>query len=138
MSDVTLPQRVQALAADAHLTQDAYSRLDILDAYLAIPSDRPHPQIKRIRDDHASQVATYLIALRNTADLFLRAVDGLDRPDEPEEPEQTDEDVADAVALESGGQVTLGDIAAALRRMREHGASVESIRYALNKVAEEG
>ncbi|QDP45399.1 hypothetical protein SEA_RAMIEL05_5 [Microbacterium phage Ramiel05] len=135
MSDVTLPQRVQALAADAHLTQDAYSRLDILDAYLAIPSDRPHPQIKRIRDDHASQVATYLIALRNTADLFLRAVDGLDRPDEPE---QTDEDVADAVALESGGQITLGDIAEALRRMREHGASVESIRYALNKVAEEG
>lgn len=138
MTGVTLAQRVQALAADALLVQDAQSRLDILDAYLALPAEHPHPQIKRIRDDHASQVGTYLLALRNTADLFLRAVDGLDRADEPEEPEQTDEDVADAVALDSGGQITLGDIAAALRRMREHGASVESIRYALNKVAEEG
>ncbi|QZD98941.1 hypothetical protein QDA05_gp06 [Microbacterium phage Honeyfin] len=135
MSDVTLTKRVQALAADALLVQDAQSRLDILDSYLALPADHPHPQITRIRDEHSSRVATYLIALRNSADLFLRAVDGLDRADEPE---QTDEDVADAVALESGGQITLGDIAAALRRMREHGASVESIRYALNKVAEEG
>ncbi|UXE04580.1 hypothetical protein SEA_CRANJIS_5 [Microbacterium phage Cranjis] len=138
MSDVTLTKRVQALAADALLVQDAQSRLDILDSYLALPADHPHPQIARIRDEHSSRVGTYLIALRNSADLFLRAVDGLDRPDGPEEPEQTPEDVADAVALESGGQITLGDIAAALRRMREHGASVESIRYALNKVAEEG
>lgn len=130
MTGVPISQRVKTLAEDAAVVWDEYHRLNILDRYLALDGDHPHPQIKRIRDDTASRVGAHLIALRNTADRFMHAVDGV--------PEQTPEDMADAVALESGGEITLGDIAAALRRMREHGASVESIRYALNKVAEEG
>ncbi|QGJ89413.1 hypothetical protein PBI_SMARTIES_8 [Microbacterium phage Smarties] len=77
---VPISKRVESLAADAALVADAQRRLDILDAYLALPADHPHPQIKRIRDEHASQVATYLIALRNTADLFSKSLSGDDHP----------------------------------------------------------
>lgn len=116
--EVTLATRVDALVADASMVQDSMRRLAILDEYLALPAEHPHPQIKRIRDEHASHVGTFLIALRNTADRFVQAAEGA-------EVDPVSLDVAIRGATDD--RIKLSDIGPALLNILNNGVTADQL-----------